>query len=151
MIANLIMKRILFMNLIFALGCTLTSESKFVSAAGNGDLEQVKHFLEQGVNINCRANDDWTALTIAATEGHFKVIKLLVEYGADVNALEGGGNTALFWAAKYGYTNIVLYLLDQGAYPNKKCFDCRTPMEIAEINGHQDIVQVLKQASSLSE
>lgn len=71
----------------------------------------MRALLEGGANPDGRANDDWTALTVAAREGHPAVVEVLLKAGADVNMPEGGGNTPLFWAAWGGQLEIVELLL----------------------------------------
>jgi hypothetical protein len=48
-------------------------------AAGNGDLEQVKHIIEEkGVDVNMADYDGRTALHLAASEGQVEVVNYLI-------------------------------------------------------------------------
>lgn len=99
-----------------ALMCSCKSEldRQLVDAAAEGDAQQVAALLSRGANIEARARDDWTPLTVAAREGHGDVVRLLLKRGAAVNAKEGGGHTALFWASKYNKTEAAALLKDAG-------------------------------------
>lgn len=100
--------------LFSVLGCQRRVEQELISAAAEGNTKLVETLLEKGANIEARANDDWTALTIAAREGHIETVELLLKKGAKVNATEGGGHTALFWADKYHHKDIVELLIKAG-------------------------------------
>ena len=78
--------------------CERQVDKNLVSAAADGGTAKVEALLVNGANIEARANDDWTALTIASERGRVDTVRLLLEKGAKVNAKEGGGHTPLFWA-----------------------------------------------------
>ena|SRR5713226_6623630 len=80
--------------------CERQIDKDLVSAAADGDTKKVEALLRNGAKIEARANDDWTALTIAAERGYVEIVRLLLEKGARVNAKEGGGHTPLFWAER---------------------------------------------------
>lgn len=95
-------------------GCERERDRQLVDAAAAGDTKQVEALLAGGANIEARARDDWTPLTIAAREGHGDVVQLLLKRAATVNAKEGGGHTALFWATKYNKTAVISLLKEAG-------------------------------------
>ena len=63
-------------------------------AASEGKLEVVRYLLDEGADVNARANSDSTPLAEAAYYGHADVIKELLLRGADINAISQTG-TAL--------------------------------------------------------
>ena len=63
-------------------------------AASEGKLEVVRYLLDEGADVNARANSDSTPLAEAAYYGHVDVIKELLLRGADINAI-GEPGTAL--------------------------------------------------------
>ncbi|HMG72110.1 MAG TPA: ankyrin repeat domain-containing protein [Pyrinomonadaceae bacterium] len=63
-------------------------------AASEGKLEVVRYLLDEGADVNARANSDSTPLAEAAYYGHVDVIKELLLRGADINAI-GEQGTAL--------------------------------------------------------
>ena len=109
------MKSVLIFGLLFStLACERQIDKDLVSAAADGDTNKVESLLRSGAGIEAHANDDWTALTIAAQKGHFDTVKLLLEKGAKVNAKEGGGHTALFWAEQSDHREIADLLQKAG-------------------------------------
>jgi ankyrin repeat protein len=63
-------------------------------AASEGKLEIVRYLLDEGADVNARANSGGTPLAEAAYYGHVDVIKELLLRGADINAI-GEQGTAL--------------------------------------------------------
>ncbi|CAB9515120.1 Adenylate kinase [Seminavis robusta] len=80
-------------------GATFGSPSQannFITAASEGDYEEVKALLEFGnMDINHGDYDRRTALHLAAGEGRAHVVRLLCEAGADVNVKDRWGNQPL--------------------------------------------------------
>ena len=90
-------------------------------AATEGNIEEVKHLLETGVNINSTNNDGETALMKAAQNGHIEIVKMLIEKGADVNFKDKYGSTALMKTSRHlGNAETAKVLLDHGADVNAK-------------------------------
>lgn len=87
-------------------------DSFLIKSAAEGNLEEVKHFISQGANVNAQEGN---ALIYAASNGHLDVVKYLVEYGIDVNAQEG---LSLIYAARSGNLPMIEYLVSQGANVN---------------------------------
>lgn len=67
-----------------------------IRAARVGNMEQVKYYLSQGVDINTKDNEGNTAL-IESTD-NLEVLKYLVKKGADLNAQTNEGRTVLSYA-----------------------------------------------------
>jgi adenylate kinase len=80
-------------------GATFGSPSqanKFITAASEGDIDEVRALLEFGrIDLNEGDYDRQTALHMAAGEGHAAVLELLCEAGADVNVKDRWGNRPL--------------------------------------------------------
>jgi ankyrin repeat protein len=89
-------------------------DRELIAAAADGDVTQVESLLGKGANIEARALDDWTALTIAASNGQEETVKILLKRGAQVNAVSGGEHTPLFWAERGGHHNVAKLLRDWG-------------------------------------
>eukprot|EP00546_Thalassionema_frauenfeldii_P012448 CAMPEP_0178927956 /NCGR_PEP_ID=MMETSP0786-20121207/19553_1 /TAXON_ID=186022 /ORGANISM="Thalassionema frauenfeldii, Strain CCMP 1798" /LENGTH=396 /DNA_ID=CAMNT_0020603601 /DNA_START=125 /DNA_END=1315 /DNA_ORIENTATION=- len=81
-------------------GATYGSPSQansFITAAAEGDLEEVKALLELsgGTILNKCDNDLRTALHLAAAEGRAEICEFLCTAGADINTKDRLGNTPL--------------------------------------------------------
>jgi len=63
-------------------------------AAFDGDLDQIKRLMANGVGPNESNYDKRTALMIASCEGHIPVVTYLLEHGADIDVKDRFGGTA---------------------------------------------------------
>lgn len=66
--------------------CTVTSwmldfflSPRFITAASDGDMDAVKAYLKDGLDVNSQDWDKLTALVAAASQGHIAVVKLLLD------------------------------------------------------------------------
>jgi cytohesin len=85
-------------------------------AAANGEIEQVKLLISEGVEVNVKNNAGLTPLHCAAREGHKEIVELLLAHGADVNI--GGvwyNRTSAEFAMRRNHTEIVHLLVSKGA------------------------------------
>jgi ankyrin repeat protein len=70
--------------------------TNFITAASEGDTEEVRAFLDFGsIDLNKGDYDRRTALHLAAGEGRLEIVKLLCEAGADVNVEDRWGHRPL--------------------------------------------------------
>ncbi|XP_071479908.1 uncharacterized protein [Diadema antillarum] len=116
----------------------------------------------QGADVNSTVKDGGTPLYLASLKGHPNVVQYLVEQGADVNAANENGFTPLILASQKGHENVVLYLIDhgadihavnhtgyakilvdRGADVNSTAKDGNTPLILASLKGHPNVVQYL--------
>jgi len=67
-------------------------------AAARGHVDVVRCLLENGADVNARANRDFTPLMMAITNNRVNVAIFLIEHGADVNIQGKDGKTALHYA-----------------------------------------------------
>ena len=101
------------------------SEAQFLNAAIEGDIITIRQAIQQGINIDYKGDDEWTALCWAITLQKFDIAKLLIENKADVNYQEKvEGESVLMLAATTEKENpeLVQMLLDKGANVDLK--DC---------------------------
>lgn len=68
-----------------------------ISAAKEGDEDQVKKLIAQGADVNTSKNE-WSALLQAAEKGHSAIVAELIKKGADVNVQDEEGLTPLMIA-----------------------------------------------------
>lgn len=85
------------------------------AATRQGDVEQVRHLLEAGADINARDRYGQTALMNAARRGQVELVRLLVEQGAALNTTAKYSLTALMLAIINGHTEIAYILIQAGA------------------------------------
>ena len=90
-----------------------------------GQLETVRYFLEQGLNVNAHpyasGNTGFVTplITFAAQSGNLAMVQLLVESGAEIKPHNSyynkGDDNGIRAAVKNGHPEIVDYLLQRGA------------------------------------
>ncbi|KAJ7152700.1 ankyrin repeat-containing domain protein [Mycena crocata] len=143
-----------------------------IEASKYGHEEVVRLLLENGANVNFHGFRTGNALLVACQNAHEKTARILIEHGADVNLegietpvsaaarmgfdsvakllLENGARVdrALLHAAAAGYTRMVkLFVREYNADVNIVGVVGEeievTPLLIASINGHYDVVQIL--------
>ena len=62
-----------------------SKDINLIYAASEGNIEEVRHFLKEGANVNFRDPENGrTPLHLAVNEMHVDCVKLLVESGANV-------------------------------------------------------------------
>jgi ankyrin repeat protein len=119
-------------------------EMVFRQAAHDGNLEQVKAFLNQGGDYNAIDEGGQTALMFAAFNGHSEIVLLLIEAGAEIDQRDKTGRTALLYGSTGPFPETVKILLDQGADPNLVDSDEHfSPLMHAAAEGQLEVVKVL--------
>lgn len=115
-------------------------------AAADGNLEGIRKALEKCPALANAKDNQWTPLHYAAEGGHAEVAELLITKGADVNARATmDGRTALHWAAFYGHIAVAEVLVTRGADANAKDDEGDTPLQIAQLNEHMDLANLLRE------
>jgi ankyrin repeat protein len=132
--------------LLFTAGCGYQSRW----AAVDGDTPALVAQLDAGLDVNTPTALLGTRLLIlAAAHGHTDTVQTLLERKADVNVADVTGWTPLHAAAYGGKPEIIQLLLDHGATVPPSNWYTPTPLELAEMLGHQDAVDLLKKTSSI--
>jgi ankyrin repeat protein len=118
-------------------------------AAASGKEPLVELLVKKGAGVDDRAfgseqTEGLTALMAAAMNGHSKIVRFLIERGAGVNHRTRSGFTALLLAASRGHLSSVEALIEKGAsIPGPT-------VQVAERNGHEAIVKLLRQTAPFS-
>jgi len=102
-------------------------------------------------DINAKAKNGSTALTIAAQRGHTEVVKKLPGASADVNASNNAGVTSLMFAADRGHRETVEALLAAGADPNAKAHNGWTAAMFAGNSSHNYLVELLNRGAAAAQ
>jgi len=91
-------------------------QSKFIAAVAEGNLENVKNFLNQGASINeAFSNDKIPPLGIASFHGHTAIVSFLISKGADISQTNKDGNTPLHLAVFMCHRELAKVLISKGA------------------------------------
>ncbi len=125
-------------------------------AALRGHSPIVLTLLDKNANVNSMNSAEWTPIMHASFEGHSEIVKLLLDRGADVNAKTCVSGTALMFAAGKGHIHIVKLLLGAGADPliqieGTESEDGMTALTYAIREGHEEVVEILREAIQQSE
>jgi ankyrin repeat protein len=121
-------------------GCTALHLAAMTNAG------KVASLILQGGDVALDISDQRmrTPLHYAAQFGHVWLIELLCEAGANINYHNNITPTALFIASEQGKTGAVAALLKYKADVSISNKDGLTPLEVAALNGHQEIVKSLE-------
>ncbi|CAH1274727.1 ANK3 [Branchiostoma lanceolatum] len=128
-------------------------------ATNSGHCPTMEQLLDRGARISAADHKGLTVLHHAAMTCHCAAIALLLDRGAiqaldkkrveqlladgaNPNVLDDKG-TALHSAASEGQTETVQHLIAAGADPCAKDLSRQTPLNLASMNGHPEIVHAL--------
>ncbi|MBA3237255.1 MAG: ankyrin repeat domain-containing protein [Parachlamydiaceae bacterium] len=115
-------------------------------AAGLGKREIAKCLLDHGVHVDSRTSADLiTPLISAAGRNQGEMIDFLLQKGADVNLVDYKGQSALHYAAERGYLKICQALAGHGVDFSTKAKDGSTPLSLATLNNHENIIEYFAQ------
>lgn len=114
------------------------------AAAMLGRSDDVVALVQENPDaVNATGPHNIPLLFHAVIGGHEGIVRYLIENGADVNA-GAGIQTALHGAAGFGHADLVTYLLRQGADDFAEDSQGRTPLDVAEQTGHEEIAALLR-------
>jgi len=115
------------------------------AAAQEGTVDDVKSFIDKGVDVNTKDKYGQTPLHIAVGRENIEIVKFLVSEGkANVNVKEVDGKTPLHLAATYNDNiEVVKFLIDNGADVNAKNNGGYTPLHSAVGGKNVELVRYL--------
>jgi ankyrin repeat protein len=125
--------------------------------AASNSLENAKVLISNGAKVDEPANDGMTPFiqaTLGVSSGKvpIEMCELLRKHGANVNASltrkNASGWTALHYAAVDGDISLVKYLIKHGANVNKSTAEGSSPLFLAKLGGHNDMVKILRKAGA---
>ena len=126
------------------------AQTELMSAAYNGDADEVARLLTLPCDIDAQDSHGVTALMYAAMQGHTEAAQCLIERKADLELQSGQRYTALMYAVRGGHTGAVHALLraeaDPDVFSDYDTFD--TPLTIAARHGFFPIVRALVAAGA---
>ena len=121
------------------------------NAIENGDLDEVKHFIEEdSANYYLVVADEYgyTALHQAADFNQLVIAQYLIGKGIDVNAKAGNDVTPIFIATYRNSPEMIKLLLKSGADVNVKSAKGISSLTFATGEGYADIVEILLKAKA---
>jgi len=133
------------------------TESMFVHAVSDGNLDAVRLFLLIGMSPNAHGKGDPHPMLQAAqlcsngprTKPRSEVLEALVAAGGDVKAVDLDSSTPLLWAVQTGCApSAVRALLKAGADPNARAKGGATPLMFAEMFQHPEVAEMLRKAGA---
>eukprot|EP00933_Yihiella_yeosuensis_P032741 TRINITY_DN2637_c0_g1_i2.p1 TRINITY_DN2637_c0_g1~~TRINITY_DN2637_c0_g1_i2.p1 ORF type:complete len:290 (-),score=75.80 TRINITY_DN2637_c0_g1_i2:332-1132(-) len=113
-------------------------------AAKNGDLKAVQEYLEKKKPLDAQDQKGITPLGYAIGANRIAVVKLLLDNRANPYAVDSSGNSGLHYAAGYGRKELTEFLLKVGTSVSQANAQGQTPMDVATVNKHEVIMQLLK-------
>ena len=116
------------------------------ASAESGKLETVDMLLKGGADL-----DGSGAMLLAAEAGKLDMVRYLWEKGANVDEVGGGSDdrsahagSAMHKAVGRGHAAVVRLLLEKGADKNLEDGHGRTPLDLAEEKGEEEIAELLR-------
>lgn len=115
-------------------------DNALMIAAFKGNKRAVEDLLAKGAQVN---RPGWTALHYASSIGNNEIVGMLLEKSAYIDAESPNRTTPLMMAALNGHIMTVKLLLDEGADATLKNEHGMNAIDIAKMQGHQDIAEGL--------
>ncbi|XP_047100835.1 poly [ADP-ribose] polymerase tankyrase-like [Schistocerca piceifrons] len=112
-----------------------------IAAAKEGSVSKVRTLLAMGADVEAKDENKLTALHWAAVMGHGEVA---APSSADHNAMDQSGSTPLHDAARRGRAEAAAALLEAGANREDRNYGGDTPLDLAERNNHQSLIDILR-------
>lgn len=104
------------------------SRMLLLTAAQNGDIQQVASLLENGANVNQKGIRGATPLYVAVKNEDVAMVELLLKENASPNPALFNGATPLLVAIEQKNINIIKLLVQNGADVNQAAVDGNTPL-----------------------
>jgi ankyrin repeat protein len=108
-----------------------------------------RYLISRGVDVNLAGTDGGTPAFIAAALGNLEILKLLEKAGAVLDTVAGANKvSAVALAAQDGFLKVVDFLISKGVDLDRQGLDGDSPVYLAAVNGHLDIVKALREAGA---
>jgi ankyrin repeat protein len=121
-------------------------------AAFFGHTAVLDWLIANGADVNIASNNSMKVCPLHSAVAHrdatvaLKMVDTLLQNGARANVVQMGGWTPLHEAASRGDIRLVRSLLRFGADKTAKNDDGITALDLAQQNGHDPVVELLRQA-----
>lgn len=116
----------------------------------NADIEQVKHLILSGANVNAKNfnDNDNTLLMMALSNDNLLLAEILVKAGADVNLPNNLTRSPIFDASREGNLDAVNFLIEHGADLEFKNRQGHTSLISAILNSEIEVAKLLINANA---
>ncbi|KAF0820538.1 MULTISPECIES: ankyrin repeat domain-containing protein [unclassified Cytobacillus] len=119
-------------------------------AAKNGDLECLKAFIENGINMNLQDKKKRTAILIASMNKHYDVVRYLAESGADINLQDQTSLNPFLYGCIHGDLKLVKIMISAGADINLLTRFGGVGLTPACEKGHIEVVRELLTSTDIN-
>lgn len=124
------------------IGRIMSSSSTMLNGVMQGNLDNVKQAIQDGVNIDDSPSDA-PYILLAATQAHWAVVDYLLDAGAIATVRNRLNWTLLHQTVKGGNLDLTQKLLDRGIYINNKDSSGEAPLATAVKTGNLDMIELL--------
>ena len=83
---------------------------ELIEAVENNNIDKLKEFINNKVDINYQTEKGDTALILASYYGNIEIVKLLIKAGANKDITDRWGFTAIDYAIDKNYKQIIKLL-----------------------------------------
>lgn len=122
-------------------------DKALVSAASNGNLEEIKRLLAAGANVDStdysKDQEGLQAIHYAVNLGNIKEVNVLLAAGAKADAIDFNGRQPIHYAALNGNTELVKVLLAAGAKVDASDQYGKQPLHFAADKNKIEVVKLL--------
>jgi ankyrin repeat protein len=119
----------------------------FGCAATMGQIRIMKMLRDAGANIFATDETNFSSLHAACYNGQCSTVELLLDWGLSMEEQSKYG-TALHVAASDGHLEVVKLLVARGANLNARNRDGATPLGVALLSGHKNVVSCLNEVGN---
>jgi len=115
-----------------------------------GRVDFLQALIDSGAEINYAFGDTrWTPLMLACSSGVLSHVQLLLQAGADPNQPNYLDETPLHKVVKHTNNELILELVKFGANVNARDYRHRTPIMIAHIYDHSEVITLLRSMGAI--
>lgn len=139
----------------------------------NGDVKTIEQLLQKNADAKATNASGLSPLHLALEHNRMDIVQVMTNRGATIDVFaaaslgrleqvtqmlqaqpdlmektNAGGKTVLHWAAAAGQSALVTNLLDLKAQVDVKDLNKATPLDLAAMNGHSNVVEQLLAASA---
>ena len=124
-------------------------------AAANGQIKMMELLIPKGSDVSLRNNAGRNPLFVAAAAGQVGSVKYLLRQGCTYNALDKEDKSLFHVAAENGHLGVLKAFVEwrpqecsKYSFMMDKDKNNKTPIELARVNNHPEVVEFLERLSN---